>query len=60
MPFYEITWTKFGTALIEAESANQALKYLSYELEYDDAEVDGVLEECPTHTGLYDPVSLSN
>lgn len=59
MPFYEIKWTKFGTALIEADNGDEAFEYLSYELEYDEAELEGVLEERPSYTGLYDPVSLT-
>lgn len=59
MPFYEIEWTKFGTALIEAENEEEAFKYLSYEVDYDEAEIDGILEERPSYTGLYDPVSLA-
>ena len=31
MPFYEIKWTKFGTALIEADNEDEAFEYLSYE-----------------------------
>ena len=60
MPFYEINWTKFGTALVEADNEDEAFEYLAFELEYDEAALDGVLEERPIHTGLYDPVSLSN
>ena len=60
MPFYEIKWTKFGTALIEADNEDEAFKYLDYDLDYDEAELECVLEECPSHTGLYEPVSLSN
>ena len=59
MPFYEIKWAKFGTALIEADNEDEAFEYLSYELEYDEAELEGVLEKRPSHTGLYDPVSLT-
>lgn len=58
MPFYEINWTKFGTALIEAESEDEAFEYLSHEIDYDEGELEGVLEERPSHTSLYDPVSL--
>ena len=60
MPFYEIKWTKFGTALIEADNEDEAFEYLSYEIEYEEAELEDVLEERPNHTGLYDPVSFSN
>lgn len=60
MPFYEIKWTKFGTALIEADNEDEAFEYLSYEVEYEEAELEAVLEERPAYTGLYDPVSLSN
>ena len=59
MPFYKIKWTKFGTALIEADNEDEAFEYLHHEVEYDVAEIDGVLEERPNRTGLYDPVSLS-
>lgn len=59
MPFYEIKWAKYGTALIEADNEDEAFEYLSYELEYDEAELEGVLEQRPNHTGLYDPVSLA-
>lgn len=60
MPFYEIKWTKFGTALIEADNEDEAFEYLYSEMDYDEAEVESVLEERPVYTGLYDPVSLSN
>ena len=60
MPFYEIKWTKFGTALIEADNEDEAFEYLSYELEYEEAELEGVLEQRPSYTGLYDPVSLAD
>ena len=60
MPFYEIKWTKFGTALIEADNEDEAFEYLAYDLDYEEAELEGVLEGRPSHTGLYDPVSLSN
>ena len=58
MPFYEITYTKFGTALIEAASENEAFEYLQHEIEYDEAYVDNVREDCPSNTCLYDPVSI--
>ena len=58
MPFYEINWTKFGTALIEADSEDEAFEYLSHEVDYEEAELEGVLGERPSHTGLYDPVNL--
>ena len=58
MPFYEINWTKYGTALIEAESEDEAFEYLSHEIDYEEAELEGVLEDRPSHTGLYDHVSL--
>ena len=29
-------------------------------LDYDEAELEGVLEERPSHTGSYDPVSLAD
>ena len=58
MSFYEISWTKFGTALIEAESEDEAFEYLQQELEYDEAQVDNVREDCPSNTCLYDPVSI--
>ena len=60
MPFYEIKWTKFGTALIEADSAVEAFEYLQQEVDYDEAQVDAVREDCPSNICLYDPVSLSN
>jgi len=60
MPFYEMKWTKFGTALIEADNEDEAFEYLYHETDYDEAEVEAVLEERPAYTGLYDPVSLSN
>ena len=60
MPFYEIKWTRFGTALIEADNENEAFRYLDYDLYYDEAEVECVLEECPTDTGFYEPLILSN
>lgn len=59
MPFYEIKWTKFGTALIEADNEDEAFEYLSHELDYEEVELEGVLEQRPNHTGLYDPVSLA-
>lgn len=58
MPFYEINWTKFGTALIEADNEDEAFEYLQHEIEYDEAEVENVLENRPSSTSLYDPVSL--
>lgn len=58
MPFYEIKWTKFGTALIEAEDEDQAFEYLSYEDTYDEVEVESIKEERPSCISLYDPVSL--
>lgn len=58
MPFYEISWIKFDTALIEAESEDEAFGYLSHEMGYDEAEIKNVLENRPSRTGLYDPVSL--
>lgn len=58
MPFYAINWTKFGTALIEADNEDEAFEYLSHEIDYDEAEVESVLENCPSNTCLYDPVSL--
>ena len=59
MPFYEINYTKFGIALIEADSEDEAFEYLQQEVEYDEAEVDNVREDCPSNTCLYDPVSLA-
>ena len=58
MPFYEINWTKFGTALIEADNEDEAFEYLSQEIDYEEAEVENVLEERPSNTCLFDPVSL--
>ena len=58
MPFYEINWTKFGMALIEADSEDEAFEYLQQEIEYDEAHVDNVREDCPSNTCLYDPVSI--
>ena len=58
MPFYEINWTKFGTALIEADNEDEAFEYLSQEIDYEEAEVESVLEDRPSNTCLYDPVSL--
>jgi len=58
MAFYEINWTKYGTALIEADNEDEAFEYLQHELNYDEAEVESVLEEKPYSTCLYDPVSL--
>ena len=60
MPFYEISWIKFDTALIEAESEDEAFEYLQQEIDYDEAQVDHVREDCPSNTCLYDPVSLSH
>ena len=58
MPFYEINWTKFGTALIEADNEDEAMEYLSNDIDYDEAQVDNVREDCPSNTCLYDPVSI--
>lgn len=58
MPFYEINWTKYGTALIEAESEDEAFEYLSHEIDYEEAQVDNVREDCPSNTCLYDPVII--
>ena len=54
MPFYEINWNKFGIALIEAE----VFEYLQQEIEYDEAHVDNVREDCPSNKCWYDPVSI--
>lgn len=59
MPHYEITWTKFGTALIEAESEDEAFEYLDQEVDYDEAQIDYVREDLPSNTRLYDPVSIN-
>ena len=45
---------------IEADNEDEAFEYLSYELEYEEAELEGVLEQRPSYTGLYDPVSLAD
>ena len=60
MPFYEIKWTKFGTALVEADNEVEAFEELLFELDCDEAEVKGVLEERPEHFVLYNPVVLFN
>lgn len=59
MAFYEINWTKFGTALIEAESEDEAFEYLQQEIDYDEAQVDYVREDRPSNICLYDPVSIN-
>lgn len=58
MPFYEINWTKYGTALIEADNEEEAFEYLHYEIEYEEAELEHVSETCPRNTSLYEPVSV--
>ena len=58
MPFYAINWTKFGTALIEAGNEDEAFEYLRHEVDYEEAEVECILENRPSNTCLYDPVSL--
>lgn len=58
MSFYEITYTKFGTALVEADSEKEAFEYLQQELDYDEAYVDNIREDRPSNLCLYDPVSL--
>lgn len=58
MPFYEINWNKFGIALIEADSEDEAFEYLQQEIEYDEAHVDNVREDCPLNKCWYDPVSI--
>lgn len=60
MPFYEIKWTKFGTALIEADNEDQAFEFLSYEIDYEEAEVENVRDDKPSNICLYDPVSVEN
>lgn len=59
MSFYEIVYTKVGTALIEADSEKEAFDYLRDEIEYDEAEVENVQEDRPSNICLYDPVSLA-
>ena len=58
MPFYEINWNKFGIALIEADSEDEAFEYLQQEIEYDEAHVDNVREDFPSNKCWYDPVSI--
>ena len=58
MPFYEINWTKFGTALIEADDEDEAFEYLRHEVDYEEASLENVSDDCPSNTCLYDPVSL--
>ena len=58
MAFYEINYSKFGTALIEANSEDEAFEYLQQEINYDEAQVDNVREDRPSNICLYDPVSL--
>ena len=58
MSFYEIVYTKAGTALIEADSEKEAFEYLQQELDYDEAYVDNIREDRPSNLCLYDPVSL--
>lgn len=60
MPFYEINWNKFGIALIEADSEDEAFEYLQQEIEYDEAHVDNVREDCPSNKCWYDPLALRN
>lgn len=60
MPFYTINWTKFGTALIEADSEDEAFEYLQLMIEYDEAQVDNIREDRPSNICLYDPVSLAD
>lgn len=58
MAFYEIKWAKFGTALIQADTEEQAFEYLDYEIDYDEAEVENLSDEQPKNLSLYDPVSI--
>lgn len=58
MPFYEINWTKFGTALIEADNEDEAFDFLYHEIDYDQADLENELESRPQRTDLFDPVSL--
>lgn len=58
MPFYEINWTKFGTALIEADNEDEAFDFLYHEIDYDQADLETVLENRPQRTDAFDPVSL--
>lgn len=57
MPFYEIKYSSYGYALIEADNEDQAIEFLTQEVNWDEAEVETVLEEKPTST-LYDVISL--
>ena len=47
-----------GIALIEADSEDEAFEYLQQEIEYDEAHVDNVREDCPSNKCWYDPVSI--
>lgn len=60
MPFYEINWTKYGTALIEADNEDEAFEYLSHEIDYEEAELENVSDTKPSNTCLYDPVSIEH
>lgn len=60
MPFYEINWTKYGTALIEADNEDEAFEYLSHEISYEEAELENVSDTKPSNLCLYDPVSVEN
>lgn len=58
MAFYAINWTKFGTALIEADNEDEAIEYLQYEIDFEEAEVECIFENKPYSLSLYDPISI--
>ena len=60
MAYYTIEWTAFGTALIEADSEEEALKYLEQEQPYDEAWIIETTNNKPSNmTGCY-PISLED
>lgn len=60
MAYYTIEWTTFGTALIEANSEEEALKYLEQEQPYDEAWIIETTNNKPSNMTMYFPVSLDD
>ena len=58
MAYYTIEWTNYGTALIEADSDGEALKYLEQEQPYDEAWIIETTNNKPSNMTMYSSVSL--
>lgn len=57
MPYYEIYYVQYGTALIEADNEIQAYDILNGEQDYDEAEIKRTFVDQPS-LHCYDFVSL--